>query len=916
MPTSDRDSQDLYKHLLSKGVSRQEIEKVYKNLRDRGYGEEEAKRRSSAMLSRLKSRRDLSERRTASRSERAKSALASWGLEGAGKLDVADIGPEGNLKRRAMDWLPPLAPRLRRKINRWAFARGFKMARLSEIVNDLLGIFDKSRKDYASREFLKLLGERRGFLVANPFDYSLIDTVDALRYSSRRLLGGGLPARRIMDRERARNVEQEVRRSLGVREPFALELFGPFCEPSEMLRRSLEYVWASLKADLRVEVSALARVVKEAYRMILITEGIEAETLDALFDVVKEVNLVHDKRANALAELSDAETLFRAAFQDLAVFKHELYPALLKMIASFYEEDEDTPLKKSKIFAFLDLRDENILTYEGFQQRLAEMREKALREQKEKELERLEQEKLEKFSYRFEGTLATLSALFPDSGIERVEQGEFVLPYFMNRVFSRHPILQRRTADLEILASGDVMSLIIIVHMIVDDLLDSVDGYRMETILARDGLGTVVASLRDDWKDAYGTLFEPYLDEIHELSMETSGDPRYVKIFRESLRARSIEERANRLRNHAIKNFGHLLAERDISDAPELFELAERLNQLLSEIGDTINPDLIDAEDPLRMKLAEDLGSAPVVDFAARSQVGSPDYRPVTRQVRRYVEARYRRASSQIAAIAQVVFFDVFRGIADLYCYLLNDRKSFVAQSSHAMAVAAEEEKRVWIREKEERGRDSLLMLQNRLTEDFPGQFVDILTGLKNKNYFLSELPRRMDKLRAEGKPLTLLMIDIDHFKWVNDELGHPDGDEVLKETAAMILDNIREGDLAVRYGGEEILLAIPSDLHTGIVMAERLRFTQEQNLQLKGAFIGVKLISDERKEPCGTLSIGVADAGGIADMNEGVQRADGALYAAKLTRNKVVFLDQKKQPDEGYTSYEEYLGSSQNGTH
>ncbi|MCX7040677.1 MAG: GGDEF domain-containing protein, partial [Spirochaetes bacterium] len=76
---------------------------------------------------------------------------------------------------------------------------------------------------------------------------------------------------------------------------------------------------------------------------------------------------------------------------------------------------------------------------------------------------------------------------------------------------------------------------------------------------------------------------------------------------------------------------------------------------------------------------------------------------------------------------------------------------------------------------------------------------MDGLTGLKNKDFFLSELPRQLEKLKARRKPLTFLLVDIDHFKWVNDELGHQRGDEVLKATAAGILDGIREGDLAVR---------------------------------------------------------------------------------------------------------------------
>jgi diguanylate cyclase (GGDEF)-like protein len=332
------------------------------------------------------------------------------------------------------------------------------------------------------------------------------------------------------------------------------------------------------------------------------------------------------------------------------------------------------------------------------------------------------------------------------------------------------------------------------------------------------------------------------------------------------------------------------------------------------EIGESINPDLLDADDALRKKLFEDLAATPAVDFAARARVGSPDHKPVARQVRRYIEARFRQNVSRVPQLAHVVFFDVFRGIANLYCYLLNDRKSFAAQTSHVVTAAGEGEREHWSKEREDRGRESLLRLQDRLTEDYPGRFEDGLTGLKNKEYFISELPPWAEKLRAAGKPLALLMIDIDHFKWVNDELGHQAGDEVLKETAGMILDNIREGDIAIRYGGEEILVAVCSDLHTGIILAERLRFLQQQNVQVHGSFIGVKLISEQRKEPCGTLSIGVADAAGTPDLGEGVRRADKALYEAKRARNQVVLRDPEKKGEEPFTTYADYRRASESG--
>jgi len=129
-------------------------------------------------------------------------------------------------------------------------------------------------------------------------------------------------------------------------------------------------------------------------------------------------------------------------------------------------------------------------------------------------------------------------------------------------------------------------------------------------------------------------------------------------------------------------------------------------------------------------------------------------------------------------------------------------------------------------------------------------------------------------------------------------------GDEILKATAAMILDNIREGDLAVRYGGEEILIVVPSDMYTSIILAERLRFAQETRVLARGGMEDVRKVGQEGGEPCASLSVGVADIGGVLDLQKAVEKADRALYAAKKTRNSVMFVEK----DGGaFTSYAEY---------
>jgi len=932
MPSEDKDKNKLYENLLKQGISRQQIERVYRDLREKGYGEEEARRRSQAALERSRAQPVVRDRRatpsvppptpgSAGRRAPARngiptrdgvmargtsSTFASLGQESPSEQQLK-LGAESG--KRAIDWLPTVPPWLRRRINRYAYRNGFLITRFLERVEDLLSIFDPAREDCVSTAFMRLLAERRGYQGQNPFELSFIDDLDALHDSACTLLGHGPPRKAPAEDTGGNTRGDDVVRVLRSREPFALEFLGEFTQPHGTLRKSLGYLEAKLASGGRARVAEIARVVKDGCRLITVTEAVERDKLEALFDVAREVNVSLHPGEQSLNDLTAAEGLFRAAYQNLRKYGHELYPALLKMIASFYDEHEQDAEKRQLVLAFLELREEQILTWEGWQRQVHEQQERALAEQRAKELERLEQEKEEKFSTQFEGTLSILMTLFPDSGIERVDQGEFVLPYFVNRVFTRTTLFQSRLTDMEHLASSDVIGLVMVFHAILDDLLFSMEPYVLEKVLGRETLAGELITLRGLWSEVYGRLFEPYLDEVREFAREIEGDARFVKLFRESQRARGIEERINRLRNRVIRGFGHVITEPDYYEGPKLYELAARLAEILADVGRVINRDLLGADDPVRAKVAAELASRRLVDFIARSQTSSPDYRPVTRQIRRWIEARHHESVLDIPQKAQAGFIDVFRGVAELYNYLLNDPKSFVATASHGVTVASPEEAEMWSRERGTRGRDALETLQATLKEEFPGRYVDPLTGLRNKDYFLNELSKKLSKLKAQGKPLTLLMIDIDHFKWVNDELGHARGDEVLKSTAQLLLDNIREGDIGVRYGGEELLVVIPSDLHTGIILAERLRYAQEQAVAGHEGMGDVLRLSRENGEPCGTFSLGVADVTGVTDLARAVEKSDKALYFAKRSRNTVAFVDPSKGESAGdpFTTYPEY---------
>jgi two-component system cell cycle response regulator len=158
----------------------------------------------------------------------------------------------------------------------------------------------------------------------------------------------------------------------------------------------------------------------------------------------------------------------------------------------------------------------------------------------------------------------------------------------------------------------------------------------------------------------------------------------------------------------------------------------------------------------------------------------------------------------------------------------------------------------------------------------------DALTGLYNRRYFKESLEKEMDRSRRYGKGLALCMIDLDHFKRVNDTFGHAAGDSVLKELTGLLRQSIRKSDIPCRYGGEEFAVILPeADDVRATVVAKRFRQMVETH-----AFTG--------HDPPIRLTVSVGIAAGPTAENSGVdtivEAADRALYRAKEGgRNRVI---------------------------
>ena len=165
----------------------------------------------------------------------------------------------------------------------------------------------------------------------------------------------------------------------------------------------------------------------------------------------------------------------------------------------------------------------------------------------------------------------------------------------------------------------------------------------------------------------------------------------------------------------------------------------------------------------------------------------------------------------------------------------------------------------------------------------------DGLTGLYNHRYFQDRLTEKMEEARRHPTRHTLIMVDIDHFKKVNDTYGHPVGDVVLREIARLLRDSIRNVDIAARYGGEEfVLLLVHTPPDGALKLAERIR-KQASKLTFKAEEGSFRI----------TISMGIATFPDDARSKQTfIERADHALYHAKETgRNRVVnYADIKEE--------------------
>ncbi|HUT51552.1 MAG TPA: PleD family two-component system response regulator [Alphaproteobacteria bacterium] len=160
----------------------------------------------------------------------------------------------------------------------------------------------------------------------------------------------------------------------------------------------------------------------------------------------------------------------------------------------------------------------------------------------------------------------------------------------------------------------------------------------------------------------------------------------------------------------------------------------------------------------------------------------------------------------------------------------------------------------------------------------------DALTGLYNRRYFDTHFETQIRHAGETGKPLALLMLDLDRFKAINDTHGHNVGDQVLRETARRLAGNLRTVDMVARFGGEEFAIVMPDT-------TPDIAFSAAERLRARIGETPFTVASDTAAEITVTTSIGVAVASRHPDTTDLLKRADYALYAAKRAGRNTVHL-------------------------
>lgn len=191
-----------------------------------------------------------------------------------------------------------------------------------------------------------------------------------------------------------------------------------------------------------------------------------------------------------------------------------------------------------------------------------------------------------------------------------------------------------------------------------------------------------------------------------------------------------------------------------------------------------------------------------------------------------------------------------------------------------------------------------ILALETEISQLDEQVIADALTGLFNFRYIHQALDQEFERTQRTGQDTTLILLDLDHFKQVNDRWGHDVGNQALQQTAALINSATRKLDIPCRYGGEEFLIILPStDLQTGVQVAERLR----ELIETTSLIIG-----DSHIQLTASAGVDAYTLNSPGTPEALIKRADAWLYQAKHSGRNQVCSDPQRLKSSTTVSSEE----------
>lgn len=828
------------------------------------------------------------------------------GLRTDGPVSQEPVNDEESIFAR------PLTPYMRWKIVNVS-SKAYQIAGFKEVFLAFLRLLGFPVNDVVARQFCKTLVYGEGYQAP------LSDVLKDLGRSARVLAGNNTS-----------HLANEIKNRLADY-PEVTHFLQFLIQDGERVEviADLDKVRYMYRNKRPVHVHYLGRTATEVFRLCMLCERIHHEhlrriveiSMEAGLSVLKKVANSTQRQKNMVERINLAGNRLYYALSDLRYYQELLTPVMWRLAR--IEPDLFTPEKTAlAIKMYLGIADSDIFkpraadpvaaegdisqsgnTDEAPQKEGQEYpgESRASDEHAAADDEAAQAEGPNQHLYeRFQNVLRKLATSFPGSQIGRIfDFGDvFLLPYFDKVYEGKARFSHIPPEDIKIISSQDPIKDLYIFYFLIEDGLKVIKAQNIDEILfTQSGISSAYykffVKFSSAWEKVDRYILKRYLKNLYEYSREQQG----VQYRRDYKVLTNLQNDINIIRNQVIKHHKYQVLKGVryyYENEKPVHKLVSELNEVLKELIEYFSFEKLMKKDSRTTRLFEALRedpSKPLVEFPGFVNEGGYHYLPFIGHAYKYylkkrIPASKDRPADVVTLYRQIEFFTLYAELVELIDFLLNSEESIYARFEKAYVVetAGKYEEKTWQNISSVYA-NGLLEKQSRQLPLLP-EYEDALTGLANRRYLDQLAPKIHNDISSKKKDFSIIELDIDHFKWINDNFGHASGDKILRHTAHRIKEHIRPRDLVFRVGGEEFSIIIRGDLKSAVNQAERLRKILDKDVRTLQLYEGIRKIMKDNGEFCGTLSAGVAPVTG--EINQAREKADRALYEAKKKRNVV----------------------------